>query len=138
MLFESKPYGKEYRFDQESNVIELTYNQAGLRIVIVAATSMFTNVFLEIHFNNINGFRMLGEENLIAYWETEKFKSNHHIYEILSGGWTSGEPLADGILSTSEFISYREWFIATTNDCVTVLSSEEPHIREFTNASISS
>lgn len=138
MQFEVKPHGKEYRFDQESNITEVIYTRTGLRIIVIAATSMFTNIFLDIHFSNIIGFRLLDEGNLIAYWESEAFNSNHHIYEILSGGWSNGEPIADGILSNREFIGYREWFIVTTNECITVLSGEEPQVREFTNTSISS
>jgi hypothetical protein len=138
MKFEVKPHGKKYRFDQESNIIEVIYTRTGLRIIVIAATSMFTNIFLDIHFNNISGFRLLDEGDLIAYWESEAFNSNDHIYEILAGGWSNGEPIPDGILSKREFIGFREWFIATTNECITVLSGEEPQVREFTNASISS
>ena len=138
MQFEVKPHGKEYRFDQESYIIEVSYTRTGLRIIVSAATSMFTNIFLEVRFNNISGFWLLDQRDLIDYWESEAFKSNYHIYEILSGGWSNGEPIADEILSNREFIGYREWFIVTTSECITVLSSEEPQVREFTNASIGS
>ena len=44
MQFKVKPYGKEYRFDQESDITEVFYTYSGLRIVVVAATSMFSNI----------------------------------------------------------------------------------------------
>lgn len=138
MRFEVTPYGKQYRFDQESDITDLFYTTSGLRITVIAATSMFTNIYLDIHFSSTAGFRLLDEGNLIAYWESGAFRSNYHVYEVLSGGWTNGEPLPDGILSNREFINYREWFIATTNKCMTVLSGDEPLIREITNPSISS
>ena len=56
MQFEVKPHGKEYRFDQESYIIEVSYTRTGLRIIVSAATSMFTNIFLDVRFNNISGF----------------------------------------------------------------------------------
>lgn len=138
MQFEVKPYGKQYRFDQQSDITDLIYTGSGLRITVIAATSMFTNVYLDVHFSNTAGFRLLDEGNLIAYWESGAFGSNHHVYEVLSGGWSNGEPLPEGILSGRELINYREWFIATTNKCITVLSGGEPLIREITNSSVSS
>ncbi|HXG85400.1 MAG TPA: hypothetical protein VNI84_15370 [Pyrinomonadaceae bacterium] len=138
MQFEVKPFGKKYRFDQESNITDVVYTISGLRITVIAATSMFTDIYIDIHFSSVSGFRLLDEGNLTAYWESEAFNSNHHIYEVLSGGWSNGEALPDGILSSREFIGFREWFIATTNECITVLSGEEPQIREITNPSISS
>lgn len=140
MKFEVKPFGKEYRFnnDSVSDIIEVGFSKTGLRILVTAATSMFTNIYLEIHFANANAFRFLEGEDLTGYWESGAYESNHHIYEILSGGWSNGEVLEDGLLSTSSNIGIREWFITTTGGCMAVLSSEEPHIREFTNSSISS
>ncbi|HEX8248734.1 MAG TPA: hypothetical protein VF599_11210 [Pyrinomonadaceae bacterium] len=138
MQFEASPYGKEYRFDQQSDITDVIYASSGLRITVIAATSMFTNVYLDIHFSSVSGFRLLDEGNLIAYWESGAFESNHHVYEVLSGGWSNGEPLPDGILSVRELIDYREWLIATTNQCITVLSADEPLIREITNPSVSS
>lgn len=93
MQFEVEPRGKQYRFDQESDITEIFYTSSGLRIVVVAATSMFSNILLEIYFSNVRGFRFLDEADLIAYWETNAFDSNHHVYKILSGGWSNGEEL---------------------------------------------
>lgn len=138
MQFEVRPYGKEYRFDQVSDITDVIYTSSGLRITVIAATSMFTNVYLDIHFSSVSGFRLLDEGNLIAYWESGAFNSNHHVYEVLSGGWSNGEPLPDGILSVRELVDYREWLIATTNQCITILSADEPLIREITNSSVSS
>lgn len=138
MNFKVGAFGKEYRFDQESDIVDVIYSSSGLRITVIAATSMFTNIYLEIHFSSVTGFRLLDESDLIAYWEDNSFGSSHHIYEIISGGWSNGEPLADGILSNREFIGYREWFIKTTNKCLNVLSGDEPLVRELTNVSISS
>ena len=131
MQFKVKPYGKEYRFDQESDITEVFYTYSGLRIVVVAATSMFSNILLEIYFSNTRGFRFLDEGDLIAYWETKAFNTNHHVYEILSGGWSNGEKLQEDILDVSIGFEVNEWFIATTNCCMNVLSGTEPRIAEI-------
>jgi hypothetical protein len=74
---------------------------------------------------------------LIAYWESDVFKTNHHIYKIISGGWANGEPLPSGILSVTSAVEITEWFVATTNGCMNILGSE-PTFIEFSNTSISS
>ncbi len=137
MKFEVEPFGNEYRLDQESDIIEVNYGITGLRLTVIAATTMFTDIYLDIHFDYVGGFRFLDEGDLIAYWQSEAFNSNYHIYKILSGGWANGEPLPEGILSAKSTFKSIEWFIATTNGCLNVLGSE-PIIREFSNPSISS
>lgn len=135
--FEVRPYGDRYRFDQESDITDVIYTSSGLRITVIAATSMFTNIYLELHFSSVSGFRMLDEGDLLGYWESKAFQTDHHLYEIISGGWATGEIISDGILSRNFDPNYREWFVATTNRCMNVLSDDEPMIREIGNGSIS-
>lgn len=132
-----EPFGNEYRLDQTSDIIEVNYGITGLRLTVIAATTKFTDIYLDVHFEYASGFRFLDEGDLIAYWESEAFSSNHHIYKVLSGGWANGEPLPNGILSARSTFEMPEWFIKTTNGCMNVLG-DEPKVREFTNASISS
>lgn len=137
MKFDVEPFGNEYRLDQQSDIIEVNYGITGLRLTVIAATTMFTDIYLDIHFDYAGGFRFLDEGDLIAYWESEAFNSNHHIYKVLSGGWANGEPLPVGILSAISSFEEIEWFIKTRNGCMNVLGSE-PMVREFSNTSISS
>lgn len=138
MKFEVRPIGKQYRFDQVSDITDVLYTRGGLRITVIAATSMFTNIYLDIHFDWIDGFRALDEGDLVRYWESNAFRSGHHIYEILAGGWSNGETISDGLFTIHPAGESREWFIVTTNLCMNVLSGHEPFLREFTNPSISS
>ncbi len=131
MRFEVEPRGKQYRFDQESDVTEIMYTYSGLRIVVVAATSMFSNVLLEVYFSNVRGFRFLDEGDLLAYWIDKAFDSNHHVYKILSGGWSNGEVIETGILDVSKGFEVEEWFVVTTNGCLSILSGIEPRIEEI-------
>jgi hypothetical protein len=132
MNFEVKPFGSEYFFEEESNVEELFYTYSGLRIIIETQKRKFVPVVLEVYFRYVNAFRCLDEGDLSAYRESGKFKTPHHIFEIHSGGWSNGELLESGILSVSSSVSAPEWFIKTTNKCVTVLSGSEPLLREST------
>jgi len=132
MDLQVKSFGAEYFFEEENNIEEIFYSYSGLRIVIETKKSKFVPVLLEVFFRYVNGFRCLDEGDLIAYWESGKFQSLHHVYEIYSGGWSNGEVIESGILSVSSSVQPREWFIATTNKCITVLSSSEPMLRELT------
>ena len=123
--------GDEYFSGTESDVTEILYTHSGLRIIVDTNKSQFAPVFLEIFFRDDNGFRCLDEGDLIAYWESNEFGSGHHVYEILSGGWISGEALSSGILSVGSSINQREWLVCTSNRCVTVLSGSSPLLREF-------
>jgi hypothetical protein len=131
MNLEVKSFGEEYFLEEESNIEEFFFTYSGLRIIIETQKAKFVPTLLEVFFRYINGFRCLDEGDFIAYWESSKFKSAHHIYEILSGGWSSGEVTESGILTVSS-IEPREWFIKTTNKCVTVLSADEPLLRDLT------
>lgn len=132
MNLEVKSFGEEYFFEEESSLEEIFYTYSGLRIVIETKKGQFVPVLLEVFFRYVNGFRCLDEGDLLAYWESGKFRSAHHIYEVLSGGWSNGEPLPGGLLSVSSAVAPREWFIKTTNKCLTVLSGGEPLLRELT------
>lgn len=125
------PIGDEYFSGSESDVAEILYTHSGLRIVIDTNKSRFAPVYLEIFFRDDTGFRCLDEGDLIGYWESDKFRSGHHVYEILSGGWISGEALSSGILSIGSSIKQREWLVCTSNRCITVLSGGQPLLREF-------
>jgi len=136
MKFEVKPLGKQYRFDQESDITDVIYGRTGLHVTVIAATSMFTNIYLEFHFDSVAGIRMLDELDMLGYWGAKAFDSGHHLYEITVGGWGTGEAKPEGVLREDQ--GYREWFIATTNHCMNILADKEPLIREITNSSISS
>ncbi len=135
MKIKAKPYGKKYRLDQQSDIFELSFGATGLHLIVIAATTMFTDVYIDIHFADVIGFQYLDERDFDKFFESKDINSNHHIYKILSGGWLNGDFLKESILSELEPL---EWFIKTTNGCMSVLSSDEPIIREFSNMSISS
>jgi hypothetical protein len=88
---------------------------------------------LKVHFEWVRGFRYLDEGDLIYYWETRAFTIPQHVFQVTSGGWSNGELVQPGVLSVSTAIEIGEWFIATTNGCINVLSSAVPTV-EYINA----
>ena len=83
-------------------------------------------ITLKVFFEYVDGIRYLDEGDLLRYWESEKFRSPYHVYEVQSGGWSNGELLEPRVLSIQSSNGTREWFIATTNGCVSVLCNSDP------------
>ena len=133
MNIEAQPLGNEYRFEgKESDIIEVFDSVSGLRIIVQTWIDSINQVLLQIYFRRVQAYRYLDEADLIAYWEREEFKSPHHVYEITSGGWLTGEILEPGILSIAKSVLQpREWFICTTNGCMNVLADSSPELTDL-------
>ena len=132
-LMQTKEFGNEYLTGSESDISEIFYSESGLRIVIATNTVQDKPVYLEVFFEHIRGFRCLDEADLQYYWQGREFQNGYHVFQILKGGWLSGETLSEGILdvSSSPPLDTTEWFIATTNMSIQVLSPNTPVIREI-------
>ncbi len=126
------PIGKKYQNEGESDIFEINDSHSSLRIIVDTALGSDDKLYLEIVFIDCRGYRYLDEGDLLRYWETDKFKE-HYIYEILSGGWISGEVIDPGVLNISQECgsNLKEWFIVTTNGCINVLAINEPLVREL-------
>jgi hypothetical protein len=132
MNIEAQPLGNEYRFDgKESDIIEMLDSLSGLRIIISTWIDSINEALLEVYFRRVQGYRYLDEGDLIAYWQTGKFQSPHHVYEITKGGWLTGEVLEPGILDIAKSFEMREWFICTTNGCLNVLAALAPELTDL-------
>ena len=131
MNIDVQPLGNEYRFDsKESDIVEVFCTHSGLRIVVTTWLDSINETLLEVYFRNVRAYRYLDEGDLLGYWQTEKFQAPHHVYEIIKGGWLSEEQV--GILDVTKGLQgFREWFIATTNGCMTVLASAAPVLKDL-------
>ena len=132
MNIEAQPLGNEYRFDRkESDIVEVFDSLSGLRIIVSTWIDSINESLLEVYFRRVRGYRYLDEGDLIAYWQSEKFRTPHHVYEITSGGWITGETQEPGILEISKSFELREWFICTTNGCMNVVAAEPPELKDL-------
>jgi hypothetical protein len=133
MQLKARPVGTLHTTPRESDIAELSLGLTGLRVVVhVNRRDSDEQLQVEYQFDAPRGFRFLDEGDLLRYWETGVFSGDHHLFEILSGGWIDQECKFPGMLSvTSAVGTFREWFIRTSNGCINVLSVNEPLIREF-------
>jgi hypothetical protein len=133
MQLAARPVGPRCTARSESDITELSLGRTGLRVVVqINLRDSDEQLQFEYHFDTPRGFRFLDEGDLLRYWESAAFSGDHHLFEILSGGWRDQECQFPGMLSvTSAVGAFREWFICTSNGCINVLSVNEPLIREF-------
>ena len=132
MNIEAQPLGNEYRVDgKESDIVEVLHSLSGLRIIVSTWIDSINEALLEVYFRRAQGYRYLDEGDLIAYWQTEKFRTPHHVYEITNGGWLTGETVETGTLDVAKSFEMREWFITTTNGCMTVMAASPPVLTDL-------
>jgi len=132
MDIEAQPLGNEYRCERkESEIVEVFETLSGLRIIVSTWTDSINQALLQVYFRRPHGYRYLDELDLIAYWKTEKFSSPHHVYEITSGGWLTGEPSLPDMLDSARNIGVREWFVFTTNGCMNILAASPPELTDL-------
>jgi len=125
--------GKEYFSNKrESDIIDFEWTNNGLKITISTWRNPEEQIGIEYEFGGFSGFRYLDEGDLLSYWDIPDFKSGFHLFRIIKGGWKSGETTQSGILDVSRAIDeLNEFFIATSNGCLTVLAYEKPKITEI-------
>ena len=86
---------------------------------------------VSLSFSSVIGFRVLDERDLMEFW-TECSAPNGWIFEIISGGWLSSESTRPGCLIATMSPAAREFLVAGCNSCVSVISLEEPALRQDT------
>ncbi|WP_294768142.1 hypothetical protein [uncultured Rhodoferax sp.] len=133
MQLRARAVGNLHRTRRKSGIAELSFGVTGLRVVVHCnGQHSDAQLQVEYHFDAPRGFRLLDEGDLLRYWETGAFAVDCQLFEIFSGGWMDQECELAGMLDvTSGVGSFREWFICTDNDCLNVLSVNEPLVREF-------
>jgi len=130
---EVSEFGPKHTLERhESDIFNISYTRDGLTVLIDTVDDQGARRDLKIYFEGACGFRYLDEGDLTYYWQSEKFHSPYHLYKIIVGGWSNGESIQQNTLSVSIAVEVSEWFIATTNGCISVLSNALP-AAEFVN-----
>ena len=81
---------------------------------------------IRITFSHYLAFFATDEGDLTRYWGSDQFKDGL-VYEILEGGLLWQESQLPGLLAvTAAQPGVREWFISTSGECITVISTTEP------------
>jgi len=125
---------KYFKEGTESEIISLNFsyeNDYVLNITIETWKNSTQTVRLEIEFDDYTGFRCL-EEVDTGYISMPEFSDGHHIFKIEGGGWRSDENTQNGFLAMSfSDDDISEYFILTSNTCLSVLSRKVPIINEI-------
>lgn len=113
-------------------VAGLEYRCKTGELVIYYHSNGDENANFQIVFKHPRGFKLLDESDMINYWEVlweEKLLPANGLFEVQSGGWLDMEDNAGGF--TSKLLECREFLITGADDCVSVLSFNEPEIRRI-------
>lgn len=126
-------FGPSIPGSRKADITELALGVTGLRVVVaVGEHENGENRYLEIMFTDPRGFRYLDEGDLLPYWRGGVFNTlDHLVFEIKRGGWAEQEQHAGMLNVTAAFGGHREWFIASQNGCLNVISRLEPIIRSL-------
>ena len=103
----------------------LNYVAKTNKLVIYYHSDGKQDIDYEIVFDNPRGFKMLDEGDMCNYWEDAKM-INNWLFEIESGGWLDTEDAAGGF--SSKALGFKEFLVASSDDCVSVISNCEPEI----------
>lgn len=87
------------------------------------------SAFFEVFLPEVRGFRCLDEGDLIAYWESNQFRTGHCLYKVSEGGWLQNE--VNGVLSVSSSVGMYEFMVPTNDYCLCILASHEPNVRIY-------
>jgi len=128
MEIEAKIIGGKRTGKGESDITEISDSSSGLSITVDAFNSGQPNEKFKIFFASHKGFRAIEEGDLQRYEKVEIFRQPYCVYQIVKGGWSNGEVCEPDMLNVVKLVGIREWFIATTNLSLTVLSASEPTI----------
>ncbi|MCC3158226.1 hypothetical protein LJ737_13340 [Hymenobacter sp. 15J16-1T3B] len=110
-------------------VAGIQYSAKSQRLIIEFRSNGNEDVDYEIIFEHTRGFKLLDEGDLLNYWEAlwkTKMLPHDALFEIESGGWLDMEDQAGGF--SSKFLGFREFLITGEDDCVLVISNDEPLI----------
>jgi hypothetical protein len=111
-LFRSRAYLSDVRYDTEKLIVTVTSQDDG-----TAAAVTFAEVI---------GFRVLDEGDLLEFWPACA-ADNGWLFIICQGGWFDQEIGRPGFLH-EKTLGLTEYFIASQNDCISVLAGAAPQV----------
>lgn len=112
---------KNLEGDPNTEVISVAYDLENLVIKV-----RLSGGHADVIFNRPGGFRVLDEGDLVEFWYCSTLKDGW-LFEIISGGWKDLEATRPGFLTSTQEDA-REYLITGINDCVSIITYEEPVI----------
>ncbi|MFA9284586.1 MULTISPECIES: hypothetical protein [unclassified Comamonas] len=126
-MFVSRGFGERIEVSGSSDIEAMHFDQDGLRIYIAQERDHQDIISgLIVEFAGARKFRCLDESDIADYLASPEFIHGYNVLEVLAGGWSAE------IHSLSGYgCGLREWLVATGNLCISVISGEEPLIRQL-------
>ncbi len=132
MSISLEPLGQFY--SNNSEVTEILQTAFGLRIVLrINIEENSEYLWSEYFFDGARGFRVLDEGDLLPFWRAESYKTGYALHRVYSGGWLEQEKNSGNLTTTSSMEDdVKEWLITSGMNCVNIISTKPPQIRQFT------
>jgi hypothetical protein len=108
--------------DSMCEVVSISYTADGLTMR-VEGSEFATDVV----FPSVWGFRVLDELDLTEFWSECSLKTGW-LFEVTAGGWKALELRRANFVTGRMYEDLRE-FLVVGNDCVSVLSKDEPQLQ---------
>jgi hypothetical protein len=109
------------------DIAEIHFDTEGLRVSVESEDQTHC-----AHFTYVRGFRMLDEGDLLEFWSADDYKPEGWVFEVENGGWFEQEKNRSGFLS-SDALKLREFLVATSNSCLSILARETPKLSKTTS-----
>lgn len=116
----------------EDAMPEITHIHYDLFLLRITLEFEETENPLYLTFDGIRGFRVLDEGDLLEFWNPET-RTKGWLWQVHKGGWFDLECLRSGFISGTTS-GYKEFLILGVNECVSVISIDDPTI--FTPQSV--
>lgn len=112
-----------HTFQQSVNVAQVRFEWGEL---VVSLLSAGDRKAATVRFSEASGFRLLDEGDLLEFWPACA-KDNGWLFVVHENGWFDLELSRSGFLRDKS-LGEAEYFIASENHCVSILSSAPPDV----------
>ncbi|MBO2591354.1 hypothetical protein [Shewanella algae] len=113
---EARPQGKM------PELLLVNYDLWTLRLTF----SFQPNQVVYVDFQEVEGFRVLDEGQLLEFWGKES--KDHWVFEVLANGWLAVESSRETAPAITEGGQLKEYLVAGINECVSVMAFDHPKI----------
>lgn len=118
--------------EQIPDFIAINYDEWLLRVILsFQANHTVQRVYID--FNNIIGFRLLDEGNLVEFWQDDCPQG--WLWQVLQGGWYDLEYQRQGFITAMIYGNDKnkplEFLVLSQNSCVSVITFNQPTLYQI-------
>lgn len=114
------------RFQSPADITHVRFEWGELVVTLMSSGDKRVAV---ARFGEVAGIRLLDEGDLLEFWPVCS-SANGWLFRITENGWFDLEATRPGFLR-EKGLGLSEYFIASQNSCISVLSSEAPSVEIY-------